>query len=251
MLRKALGLAAALIVAPAAVSQAAIIDLTLNSLTSLNGQSSSPAIGTSGALQAGPSSDLFAPLEYRLTVNSGTFNFNENHNSVATFCGSVLACQKDGLGINNDELTAPHQTLTIDFDREVWIDELFFLDLFPHRSNERPDGSPAREQAVLTVVNTTDPSFNTTLIYDASTVRIHGGPLQVTNPFRTVQATQLIFSAVDGIDFRDDRSNDYAVAGLRVSDIGVVPVPAALPLLITGLAALGLAARRRKSTASQ
>jgi len=251
MLKKAVGLAAALLVAPVTMAEAAVIDLTLNSLTSLNGATSSAAIGTSGALQVGPSADLFTPLEYQLTVNSGTFNFNENHNSVAGFCGSVLTCQKDGLGINNDELTAPHQTLTIDFSREVWIDELFFLDLFPHKTNLRPDGSPAREQAVLTVVNTADPSFNTTFIYDSSVVREKGGPLQITNPFRTVQATQLVFSAFDGIDLRDDRSNDYAVAGLRVSDIGVVPVPAALPLLLTGLAALGLAARKRKSASRQ
>lgn len=196
-------------------------------------------------------------LDFRLTSQS----ISNNKITFQTFdgnsaqCGSTLACStggndlKDGLGISDDEIREigqGNQSLTLSFTRagvatDVWLDTIFFLDLFDKRQNGK-----GREQAKVNVLQLS--GLTQTLFFDATATGA-GGYFEQDLPFKSIQGHTFTFTADSDAFLRDDGTNDYSLAGLSVSDISTVPIPAPAVLLLTGLLGLGVVSRRKRQTA--
>ncbi|OUR63854.1 hypothetical protein A9Q79_08860 [Methylophaga sp. 42_25_T18] len=192
-------------------SIAAVLDFTDNSLI---GSLSSVTDGYRGTIDG---------VGFTLTSTDGTVNFNENYDgSLSTGCG-ILACDKDGAGIDNDEIS-PNQTLTLTFDSIVSFTAFHFLDLY--------DGI-GTEQATITL----DGSL---LSYMSATETSGQGGYARLELLGPMTGQILEFTAALGGLLKDDSNNDYAFAGVTVS---AVPVPAAIWLF--GSAIVGLFGFRR------
>lgn len=183
-----------------------------------------------------------------------------------------FAGQIDGFGIGDDEITggSSNQSLTLNFSRAVWVDNIFALDVF-----KSPDGGNGERVTVELANSITGDSgffnfgFNGSTLFGNFNGTVGGNALSIdflndsvaatgvnllnqnrglvelsTQPadhlFRIFQATSLTFTA------QGSSANDYALAGLSLADVTAVPVPAALPLLGTALGLMGFLARRRK-----
>jgi|GEM_PF-2748632 len=276
-LRSLFGCGAVALVSAAALSagaQAASIDLTIDFTRStqqaapessgtvaLNGSSTPQRFGVNG-LDLGP---------LGITASWTPSNLNANADGVSGL-PSAFAGDIDGFGIGDDEITggSSSQSLTLAFDRPVWIDSIFALDVF-----KSPDGGNGERVTVSLANSVTGDTgvfrfgFDGAAIFGNFDGTVDGNPLAVdflgdsvaatgvavltenrgllqltTQPsdhlFRIFQATTLTFTA------EGSSLNDYAVAGLTVADVSAVPVPAALPLLAAALGAIGYASRRRK-----
>ena len=167
------------------------------------------------------------------TTDAAGINFDEA--SVGGSCdGSILACQIDGAGIGDDEIRGvtldSGQEMLLSFNQTLHVGFLYFLDLF---SNQ--DGT---EQAKVSFDGGAPLFFDGVLSGD--------GGFLASNAGLPVTATSILFTALDLDGLRDDRTNDYALAGLSVS---AVPLPAALPLFAAALGGFGLLSRRRRKPA--
>lgn len=174
-------------------------------------------------------------IGFTLTSDDGKVNFDEVYKGSEAGCqnkGGVLKCQKDGAGIDNDEITGKgvgDQTLTLAFDSLVNVSGFYFLDLYV-----RPDGSGRKEQATITL----DGVFFDTV--DATGLKGDGGYAYLATAPTQVQTIE--FTAAFGEVFWDDGDNDYALAGVEVS---AVPLPPTIWLFGAGMA--GLAGIRRRA----
>ena len=204
---------------------AAYLDFTdSNFLTSLT--SSDPTI-YEGAIDG---------ISFKLTSSNGAINFNENYdgNNPSAWCqdAGTLACDKDGIGIDNDEITGENaQTLSLMFEVPVFIHSLEFLDLYDNRLNDK-----GREQATVNI-------DGTVYLVNANGTSGEGGYarldlLSLGNPIQNI-----LFSANPLAQLRDDSTNDYALAAASVS---AVPIPAAVWLFGTALIGLVGFSKRRK-----
>ena len=159
-----------------------------------------------------------------------------------------LAGQTDGFGIKNDEITGgTSQSLTLDFSRSVWIDDILLLDVF-----DAPDGNGLGERGRVQLFKDDASVADFVFGFDGLTLfaelngsafdagptggdgvqalQINGGLIalstQAEDPLlRAFEADRLVFSAPGST------GNDFAVAGINVQDVTAVPVPAALPLM--------------------
>jgi len=177
---------------------------------------------------------------------SGTIKFNESN--VGSSCDdTVLACERDGLGIGDDEIRAGGMTIsegqwiTVEFDQAVKITDLYFLDLF--RGKNQFAGQ--FEQAAVSFDDATPLTFDAALT-------AYGGYL-ATDDGLSITAKMLKFGAFTGDNLKDrGGNNDYALAGIGIAagtdttGLTPVPVPAAGHMLLAGLGGLG-ALRRFKS----
>jgi len=154
--------------------------------------------------------------------------------------GGPLKCDKDGVGINNDEISGLNessgQILTLEFATAVSISSFDFLDLYRNPGA----GSQAREQARVTIDGGTPYTRDALGIsgdggYARLDLLAYGGP---------VLGKKIEFTAFQGTNLQDDADNDYALAALTVS---AVPVPAAVWLFGTALAGLIGFSKRRKA----
>ena len=246
-------LALAIIGVSALPAQAALLDFTSGSfVTGLNKVSNSEYTGSISG------TDLpDGILDFRLTSQSSSNNvitFQSFDGSTA-HCGSTLACstsasdKKDGLGISDDEVREigmGGQSLTLEFSRQgnataVWMDQIFFLDLFDKRQNGK-----GREQAKVEIFEAS--VLVNTFLFNA-TATGNGGYFEQAFPTGTFRGDTFVFTAVSDALLRDDGTNDYSFAGLSVSDVSTVPVPASALLLMTGLLGLGFLSRRRQRAA--
>jgi len=175
-------------------------------------------------------------------VQSATFTENFDGPQSSSYCqanGGPLACQSDGLGIVDDEISAG-QSVTVTFSRALQVVGLHFLDLFT--------SSRGTEEAWLTL-NGNDSVIHTFL--GTETLRASSGIAGDTRPgrlplrrgdFRGVTSMTFFGPSIVG----DNGDNDYALAGIQVAPI---PLPAAGWLLLGALGALGgVAAKRRRKT---
>lgn len=203
-------------------AMASLIDFTDSSMI---GSLTPVANGYSGTVDG---------VGFTLTSTDGNVNFKQSYDgSASEGCqsnGGVLACDKDGTGINDDEIAgigADNQKLTLTFDREVSITGFYFLDLYVN-----PNGSGAKEQATITL----DGTFFDTVAATGSNG--DGGYADLeTAP---VLARTIDFTALTDPAFWDDFNNDYALAGVNVS---AVPLPPTIWLMVAAFA--GFAGVRR------
>lgn len=211
---KFLTLAAALAVGGTMSASAATLDLTNSGSYDIS-QTESLASGTIVGVTWQLTSGTDSPLTY--TAYDGG----------APQAG--FASQIDGVGIKDDEVTAPGEYLELTFSQHVEISGFYFLDLFT--------SDLGTEQALVTLLDgvTEIGTFSATSVLGAS----NGFLAAVTG---AVWTTGLRFYAT-GTSAGDDGSRDYALAGVEIS---AVPLPAGGVLLLTALGGLA-AARRRKS----
>jgi hypothetical protein len=162
--------------------------------------------------------------------------------------GKVLACNQDGLGIIDDEVTGVsgtanlNESLLLTFQTPVDIGNLYFLDVFkaPASTGVTALNGVSAGESVLFDVNGV---FAGELFAQAAYASL-GGYLSATVSLLNVSTIR--FYAGLG---KDDGSADFALAALSLTP---VPVPAALPLFATGIAAVAYAGRRkRKGEAAQ
>ncbi|NRB01152.1 MAG: VPLPA-CTERM sorting domain-containing protein [Rhodobacteraceae bacterium] len=208
----------------AGAAQAAVIDFTK--------QSNLEILSDSGGTWSGE----IAGFDIEITTTGGVLTFGESVAGSACSGEGELNCAIDGLGVGDDEIKGggmkitDGQTLTLTFtDGPVQLDKLYFLDLFTGSNG-------AAEQATVDFDGLMELTFDATLANN-------GGYLSSSDGLPLI-VTTLTFGAIKHPDFFDDRTNDYALAGLAVSEI---PLPAAGWMLLGGLGAIGAMRARRKS----
>jgi hypothetical protein len=158
-------------------------------------------------------------IGFTLSSSPGGLNFNEDYDGDAfTGCGvGQLACENDGVGIGNDEITMG-QTLNLIFDTAVRITSIEFLDLYK---------GTYEEQATVTIDGGTPFSVN------ATETSGDGGYANLSLAALVGPGQNIAFTARDF--YGDDGNNDYALASITVS---AVPIPAAIWLFGTALIGL-------------
>ena len=148
-----------------------------------------------------------------------------------------LACDWDGVGVENDEVTGAFenysgQTLVLEFATEVYISSFDFLDLYLN-PNDRD-----AEQASVSIDGAAP------IVGDAVGSSGDGGYLNLLALGGPILGRVIEFTAASGSEFWDDHNNDYALAGVAVS---AVPVPAAAWLFGSALIGLIGFSKRRKT----
>jgi len=229
-IRNLLSCMAATLVLASPASNAALLDFT--DLDVLN------ALTQSGSGSSTTYSGLIDNVAFTLSATGGTLkkhNDSKYDGSSYIGCqstGGPLKCDKDGLGVDNDEITgysdqAAKETIIISFAKPVSISDFYFLDLYKGQKKEKA------------IVKINGDKYG----LKASAISGDGGfgELSLVTPLIT---DKLVFAAPFKIG--DDGNNDYAVAGLSLTP---VPLPAAAWLFVSGLAGLAWL-RRRKATAA-
>ena len=198
----------------ASSASAALIDFTDNAVVS--GISGNTLVGNGWVLTGSPS-------------NLNLVNGGQPPGAIGPLKG-----QTDGLGIADDEISFPGESITIKFKQTVVMSGVYFLDLF--------FGRAGTEFALLSVDGQSAGSFaagqfnpgqgNTNPGYGAFT-----GLSLVGRSFTfSVASTNDLLNA-------NDRP-DYALAGV---DVAPVPVPAAGLMLLGGLGGMAALRRRRRA----
>jgi hypothetical protein len=197
-----------------AASATSLIDFTDSSVWS-SGSSTDTVLGSTVSLTSVPPGSI--------TVNNpGPVGVNDG--------GLGLAFDGDGLGVRDDEITSPGQSITVLFSGAgLNVAGFAFLDLFI------ADDASEREVA--------DVEFDdgTVMSFDAQSKGNGGFAYYAIAPKRT---TSLTFTAESTNDKRADP--DYALAAIEVAPI---PLPAAGWMFISALAGMGFLSRRRRATA--
>ncbi len=198
-------LAAGLLSATAFTAQAGTLDFTSNAvLGSLTGTDYSKTGSVAGV---------------GYTISSfGKIKFGDNLPNPTTCSG--LACEVDGIGVNNEEIDFA-ETFTIEFDKTVKIFDFDFLDLF--------DG----EVATVTA--------NGNTYTFAGTEALPGTGFLTGVLGTTITTDKVTFTATNLPG--DQGDNNYAVAGIDL--ISAVPVPAAAFLFAPAL--IGFMGLRRNA----
>ena len=170
-------------------------------------------------------------------------------------CGT-LACDFDGIGINDDEISPGingSEILRVNFSSAVDIAGIGLLDLFA------PDQGNAANAEVASW-STDGTATGLGVVFSATgTQAFSSGPSGKANGFRDVTFGSGFLFGVTFIDFfvadLSPRNSDFALASITLRDgpiesPSIVPVPAALPLFGTGLAVMGFIGWRRKRKAT-
>ncbi|MEO1658848.1 MAG: hypothetical protein AAFR65_14135 [Pseudomonadota bacterium] len=156
------------------------------------------------------------------------------------FC-DFLACERDGLGMKNDEFTGgekPRERATIESEA-IRVERIFLLDLF--KSNN-PDKGAESVQIRLYTADNLD-SAAQTIVFDATDVKADNNAGYYALDVGLSNVVKMTFRARTRSG-TDDRDSDFALAGVEFSEM---PVPGAA--LFFGTAFLAGAAARRKRAA--
>ena len=171
-----------------------------------------------------------------VTAINGTLtsNVGDNGGCVAGDNADIhnLACDGDGLGVNNDEITygsgssQQRIVVTIDIDRATRVESIELLDLFQNEG-----GAGIHEWAQL--------SINGGAVIDIVSEGNIGGYVLYTLG-QDYNTASIVFEFFTNIVAQ----SDFAVARINLSE---VPIPGALLLFGSGIFGLGLFRRKRKS----
>jgi hypothetical protein len=211
-----LSLAAVVTMAGAMGAAAATIDFTDNGSYTFNPTS---ATGTTDGI--GWTLDS--------TPNTSVLTNSQAYDGVAAPATS-LALENDGIGVlltreTDDEVTFPAESLTMTFDGAVGVTGFYFLDLFGDETvTIYADGDLVTP---LTIVSATSAAGDNSI----------GG-----YTYYALNATVTSLTFVPGAGNDNAGNPDFALAAI---DLAAIPVPAAGLLLLTALAGLGLARRRK------
>jgi hypothetical protein len=202
----------------------------------------------SGVDGTATSSASYGGLTVGLTSNpANRLNFTQPFDSQgpAAYClekGGRLACDSDGVGVIDDEITnddsevtPPRQSITVTFSKVKRVLSFEFLDLFFAGDEEGPD----HEVAMVYVNGNRDDTRSFSAV---DRIVLDGGYKFVANPFGNLNINSLTFFA----DSTNDTlaRPDYALAAISVAP---VPLPAAGWLLLAGIGGLGALRRFRKT----
>jgi hypothetical protein len=225
-------LAAVLAVAPA---QAALIDFTDGGWSTANPR-------------------MYGGIEvtlYAFDENSNFVGFTETpFDGDIAQCGPLaLACESDGIGIGDDEVSFGNQSgantpkeeverLVVQFSTAVDIDSVVFLDLFSQASST---DTPAEVAQFQVNGNGAGGGFTGTAADRTGFfVGTAGNADPISDPEAFLGVTQIEFFA-DTLRLSSPDNSDFSLAAIRTA----VPAPGVLALLGIGLLGLGLGAKRR------
>ncbi|MHA7829036.1 MAG: VPLPA-CTERM sorting domain-containing protein [Roseovarius sp.] len=184
------------------------------------------------------------------SLKGGAINYSQAFDGTAgAYCAALgpLACKNDGFGIGDDEIDADRsvESAKVSFDNgPTTVTGIHFFDMFTTNS-----GSELARFELFDIAGTTllkdelrafDPSDGSGYAYADFGVGIDSvsyiefwARSETRSPCTTDSCT-------------DDANNNFAVAGI---DVGVVPLPAGAPLLLTGIAGMALLRRRKAKKA--
>lgn len=209
--------------------------------------------GITSVLATVPTSS--GPVSFKISAGMDTLNFVEDIVNGGTFCGPAIgsgagggmfACDFDGIGVGDDDEIGGDEFLVIDISQAVRITRLYLLDLFFNGATE-----DETEQALIdyNADGTIDQMVISTEPFDPDTNPL--GEVDFSPPvaFQGFFTTRIILRASPGND--GFGVGDFALAGLdfEVED-RMIPLPGALPLLVTAMAGLGFLGWRRRSSAA-
>ena len=285
--------AAALALLPV-TAQSAVVDFTSKDFASATGFAPKGKTG-SGIIGFGDTrvddsglDPLFGTLAFDVTATGGKLRHNKQERRNGD-CLGILDCGIDGLGVGNDEITGKKknaQSIQVDFGRSVWINELYFLDLFGgkddddrkhrrHKDEDDDDGHRGESATVdilgsdAAVIATYSISRSGAVLSDGAVAELdtdvdvgndeddddrnNGGFVRFdlsANSDNFLQATGLVFRALRGRG--DDGNNDFALAGIAIADVTAVsqvPLPPGGVLFISALVGLAYLGRRKARAA--
>ncbi len=189
-------------------------------------------------------------VTFTLTSPTGGLNANDEVTDPSRpFCTGAHAgapdfsCASDGFGVgtgpvDGDEV-GPNESLVLDISEAVKITHIYVLDLFAQ--DELPDTPEESARIDFGGNGTVDEEFGAieVLLLDPNGFEAFA----VTSPAN--MTNRIIFTA--GIANDGAGVPDYALAGISFDLIPEerIPLPAALPLLLSGIAGLALFRRRR------
>lgn len=197
-----------------------------------------------GATSSASYGDLIVNLS---SIPANRLNFTQDFDGrgPSGYCaanGGRLACDSDGVGVIDDEITSqdngptpPRQSITVDFSKPIKALSFHFLDLFF-------DDTVGREDQEMARVYANGNRADTRMFSAIDRVFRDGGYREVLNPFGGLNINTLTFFANTTND--NVGNPDFALAAIEVQPI---PLPAAGWLLLAGLGGLG-ALRRFRTT---
>ncbi|NNU16393.1 hypothetical protein HK107_08680 [Parvularcula sp. ZS-1/3] len=164
-----------------------------------------------------------------------------------------LACDTDGLGIGNDEVTqkdneARNQSLTVEFfnlddgsEVFVQIDDWRVLDLF---TGDESNMTAANTETAIATFSTGTVQTLAGMTNTGSTPGYERAGNQ--GNLDVLGVSSIVFTAGLG---NDDADGDYALAAIDfTTPPGITtPIPGALPLFLAGLGGIAVARRKKRS----
>lgn len=168
-------------------------------------------------------------LESENPIDDLTYTAYDGGGAGAT---GILKLDNDGVGVDDDEVTAttPPELIHLEFTNEVYVTELYFLDLFFNTNGK---------ESVLVWLGGEDGGAADLEIFATDEFQTEGGYRYFDEIFW--KGTKISFGAGAG---NEVGMPDFSLAAIGVSE---VPLPAAGWMLLAGLGGIAALRRGRKS----
>ncbi|MEJ2042693.1 MAG: PEP-CTERM sorting domain-containing protein [Reinekea sp.] len=167
-----------------------------------------------------------------------------NGNNCGSYGGAGLDCETDGIGIDDDEVTANNEYLSVDFSHAVNISSITLLDLF---AKEQSDPYP-EEALVISYYASGDHNLG---IWEGTALDDRTGFLTATIGNAKQLSSPHIFTGVSSVTFgassyfNNPVFSDFSLAAIELAS--PVSEPGSAVLLGVGLLSLVRLRRRRRA----